>query len=58
MQQIGRAIAESLYVNASRRGGKDTYETLSEGRMVQVPPPAPARGAGAGQSAGRAAKLH
>jgi len=42
VQQIGRAIAESLYVNASRRGGKDTYETLSEGRMVQVPPPAPA----------------
>ncbi|KAJ1490877.1 P-loop containing nucleoside triphosphate hydrolase protein, partial [Baffinella frigidus] len=38
VQQVGRAIAESLYVNAARRGGKDCYETLAEGRMVAVSP--------------------
>lgn len=37
VQQVGRAIAESLYVNAARRGGKDCYETLAEGRMVFRP---------------------
>jgi len=35
---VGRAIAESLFMNAARRGGKDTYETLSEGRMVSIYP--------------------
>jgi hypothetical protein len=36
MNMTGRAIAESLYMNAARRGSKNTYETLAEGRMVSV----------------------
>jgi hypothetical protein len=36
--QVGRAIAESLYMNAARRGGRDIYETLADGRTVSVHP--------------------
>jgi len=35
---VGRAIAESLYMNAARRGSRNTYETLADGRMVSVHP--------------------
>ena len=33
---VGRAISESLYMHAARRGSKNTYETLADGRMVSV----------------------
>ena len=33
---VGRAIAESLYMHAARRGSRNTYETLADGRMVSV----------------------
>ncbi len=35
---MGRAISESLYMNAARRGGRDIYETLADGRTVSVHP--------------------